>query len=763
MNFPVPSQRRFLTGRLAVRPAGRLAALGLAVVVAACAAPALRESDALLQRGEHEAAWRMLRDASAAAPQDMALRMAYTRQTERSLLALATQAETARAVGQLDMAEVLVQRMELVDPQSPRTKGLRLSIQRARLHETLVRQASQQLQAGQLDQARATVQQVLAEDPGQPGALALNQQLRQKYAPPPLPSALAAAFQKPISLEFREAPLRTVFEAMGRGSGVNFVFDKDVRGDAKVTIYLKDVTLDEAMRVILSTQQLERKLLNDKSVLIYPNTQAKQREHQELVTRSFYLNNADVKQAQALVRMMVKTRDIFIDERLNLLVARDTPEVIAMIDQLIAGLDLPEPEVMLDVEVLEIETSRDDQVGLQWPSELSYGLPGSNGFVGGLVELGQRNAFRSMVANPVLTAKLKGGTSASNVLANPKLRARNKEKAKIQIGDKIPVFTSTSTANVGVSTSVTDIEVGLTLEVEPNIQLDNEVLMKVNLEVSNLGLKESSGGAQPTSAYRIGSRKASTSLRLRDGETQVLAGLISDEDRKNINGLPYLSEAPLLGRLFGVHADNRKKTEIVLLITPRVLRNLNLPEASRTVMASGFDANPGAEGARLRSAAAVAMPMAGGGGASGINLAAQAPASVAAAAAAAGQSYGMAATPAQPTLEIQTTGNTSVGDTLSVTLFNKSALKVRGEMRFDVSAFMLAEAVSGAGAAAAANGVIEFELGGMGERVVVLRARPGSAGNRSNIELSNLLSINAQGETLSVQVEGDTGVSVTEN
>ncbi|MCV2354918.1 general secretion pathway protein GspD [Paucibacter sp. B2R-40] len=726
------------------------------MILAACAAPALRESEALLQRGEHEAAWRMLRDASAAAPQDMSLRLAYARQTERSLLALATQAETARAVGQLDLAEALVQRMEMVDAQSPRTKGLRQSIQRARLHEAQVRQASQQLKAGQFDLARASVQQVLAEDPGQSGALALNQQLRQKYAPPPLPSALAEAFQKPISLEFRDAPLRTVFEAMGRGAGVNFVFDKDVRGDAKVTIYLKEVTLDEAMRVILSTQQLERKLLNDKSVLIYPNTQAKQREHQELVTRSFYLNNADVKQAQALVRMMAKTRDIFIDERLNLLVARDTPEVIAMIEQLIAGLDLPEPEVMLDVEVLEIETNRDDQFGLQWPSEVSYGLPG----VSGLVELGQRSAFRSMVANPVLTAKLKGGTGASNVLANPKLRARNKEKAKIQIGDKVPVFTSTSTANVGVSTSVTYIDVGLTLEVEPSIQLDNEVVMKVNLEVSNLGLKESSGGAQPTSAYRIGSRKASTSLRLRDGETQVLAGLISDEDRKSISGLPYLSEAPLLGRLFGVQGDNRKKSEIVLLITPRVLRNLNLPEASRTVLSSGYDSNPGAEGARLRPAAAVALPMTGGGGASGINL--TAPVSIPAPGV--GKTYGQ--TPAdapvlQGELEIQTTNNTSVGDTLAVTLHNKSALKLRGEMRFDVSIFMLAEA--GSAGSSGANGLIEFDLAGHGERVVILRARPGSAGRNSNIELNNLVALNAQGEALPVQLEGDTGVSVTGN
>jgi general secretion pathway protein D len=739
------------------------AAIGLLTLfgllgLSGCAAPALQASEQLLQRGEHEAAWRMLRDAAAASPQDAALRSALTRQRERSLLALANQAETARAVGQLDLAEALLQRMELVDAQAHRTRGLSMALKRARLHETRLGQAARQLRAGQLDLARATVQQVLAEDPGQPAALALQQQLRQKYAPPPLPSGLAAAYQKPISLEFRDAPLRTVFEAMGRGAGVNFVFDKDVRGDAKVTIYLKDVSLDEAMKVILSTQALERKLLNDKSVLIYPSTQAKQREHQELVTRSFYLNNADVKQAQALVRMMAKTRDIFIDERLNLLVARDTPEVIAMIEQLVAGLDLPEPEVMLDVEVLEIASDRNDELGLNWATDAQYGLPGGPG----LVEWGQRAGFRTLVANPVLAARLKGATGSTNILANPKLRARNKEKAKIQIGEKVPVFTSTSTANVGVSTAVTYLDVGLKLEVEPSIQLDNEVVMKVNLEVSSLGIKESSGGAQPTSAYRIGSRTASTSLRLRDGETQVLAGLISDEDRKSINGVPYLSEAPLLGRLFGVQGDNRKKTEIVLLITPHVLRNLNLPDASRTILASGFESNPGAEGVRLRAAGAVGVPMTGGGGGS-----AGAGAGAALSAPTAADGYGSFA-PDQGVLELTTSGEATVGETLSVTLQNKTSYRTSGELRFDVSLFVNAAAGAknsgkDSGKDMGNNGVIDFELAGGGQLAVVLRARPGSAGNSSKIELSNLQALNAKGEILPVLMQGDADVAVVGN
>jgi general secretion pathway protein D len=712
--------------------------LVVCVLLTGCATnPARREAEALARRGEHENAWRLLRDAATASPQDVELRTALQRQRELSLLALATQAEGTRAVGQLGLASELLQRMETIDAQAPRTRALQSALRRARSHEAKLAQASRQLQAGQLDAAREAVTQVLAEDPGQPLALALQQKLRQRYAPPPIPSTLAAAYQKPVSLEFRDAPLRTVFEALGRGAGVNFVFDKDVKADARVSLYLKDVSVDEAMRIVLSTQQLERKLLNDNSVLIYPNTQQKQREHQELLTRSFYLNNADVKQAQALVRMMAKTRDLFIDERLNLLVARDTPEVIAMIEQLVAGLDLPEPEVMLDVEVLELGTDRTAEAGLNWATDATFGTAD---VAAALVPWSSRGSFRTLVANPVVAARLKGASGSSNLLANPKLRARNKEKAKIQIGDRVPVFTSTSTANVGVSTAVTYIDVGLKLEVEPTVQLDNEVVMKVSLEVSSLGLKESSGGPQPTSAYRIGSRTASTSLRLRDGETQVLAGLINDEDRKNINGVPYASEAPLLGRLFGVHTDSRKKTEIVLLITPHVLRNLSLPEASQSILASGFDASPGAEGVRLRSRGSVAAPLSGA-----------APAPVAPS-----QGAPAAANPGEAVVDLQTADNAAVGETLSVSLTNRAEVPVSGSLTYDVSLFTRADAAG----AEASSGIIDVQLGPRGQKVIMLRVRSGAAGQAGVIEFTNARATGAKGEALAVRVEGDSHVEI---
>lgn len=716
-------------------------AIAAVLMLSACAThPALRDADTLARRGEHEGAWRLLRDAAAAEPAHNELRVAMQRERELGLLALATQAENARAGGHLDAAAGLLERMQSIDPLAPRTRALEAALRRARDHQARLTQAARQLQSGKTDVARELVTAVLAEDPGQPQALALQQKLRQRFAPPPVPSTLAAAYQKPVSLEFRDTPLRTVFEALGRGAGVNFVFDKDVKADARVSLYLKDVSVDEAMRIVLSTQQLERKLLNDNSVLIYPNTQPKQREHQELVTRSFYLNNADVKQAQALVRMMAKTRDLFIDERLNLLVARDTSEVIAMIERLVAGLDLPEPEVMLDVEVLELGTDRSAEAGLNWATDATYGATDT---AAAMVPWAGRGSFRTLVANPVVAARLKGGSGASNLLANPKLRARNKEKARIQIGDKVPVFTSTSTANVGVSTAVTYIDVGIKLEVEPTVQLDNEVIMKVNLEVSSLGPKESSGGTQPTSAYRIGTRNASTSLRLRDGETQVLGGLINDEDRKNISGVPFVSETPLLGRLFGVHTDSRKKTEIVLLITPHVLRNVSLPDASQTILASGFDANPGAEGVRLRSRGSVAAPLSG--------TASSAPNP---------PTFGAeAARPGEAVVDLQLADNVAVGDTLSIGLTNRSKATVSGVLSFDVALFTRADATG----ADANSGSAKIELGPGAQKVIVLRARPGAAGQSAVIEFTNTQAANAKGEALAVRVEGEGHVEVRAN
>ncbi|HNB84091.1 MAG TPA: secretin and TonB N-terminal domain-containing protein, partial [Pseudomonadales bacterium] len=398
---------------------------------------------------------------------------------------------------------------------------------------------------------------------------------------------------------------------------INFVFDKDVKSQTKVTLFVRDTSIDEVVRLILATNQLERKMLNENSVLIYPNTPAKAKEYQELVTRSFYLANAEVKQAQALVKTLVKSKDIFVDEKLNLLVIKDTPEAVRMAERLLESLDIAEPEVMLELEVMEMTRSKLRELGLRYPDRIGYGLlrnpnivlqptQGVGGQVvpeagaevaPGVVDLSNADELTAYVTNPALVLNLRNEAGDGSLLANPRIRVKNRSRAKIHIGDKLPVFTTTSTANVGVSSSVSYLDVGLKLDIEPNVYLDDEVSMKVDLEVSSV-VKEVPGPAGSL-AYQIGSRTAGTVLRLKNGETQVLAGLISDEERSSANRLPGLGDIPVVGRLFSNQRDSGSKTEIILLITPRVVRNLALPEGATAVNAAGSEAAVGAPALRV--------------------------------------------------------------------------------------------------------------------------------------------------------------------
>jgi len=695
----------------------------LSALLVGCASPVIDEAERLSRGGRYEDAFARLDAALQARPDDAALRSAHDRQRDRVVMQALARADLARAGGRSDEAERLLARVRQLDPQQPRLDTLQAALaQDRRVQQRQAAQRAAEATAAARAAAPATT--------------------------PPLPPALAAAYQKPVALEFREAPLRQVFEALARSSGVNFVFDKDVRGDAKVTVFLRNVTLDEAMRVILATQALDRKLLNDNTVLVFPNTAAKQREHQELVTRSLYLANADAKQVMTLVRTMAKTRDLYADERLNALVVRDTPEVLRLVEQLIATLDLPEPEVMLAVEVMEVAANRLDELGLSWPSTVQYGLPGASG----LVDLADRGSFRASVANPALLATLRGDAGSTNLLANPTIRARNHEKAKVQIGEKLPVFTTTSAVNVGVSTSVSYLDVGLKLDVEPTVQLDGEVTIKVALEVSNL-LREVSGPAGAL-AYQVGSRLTSTSLRLKDGETQVLAGLINDEDRQRAVGVPGLSQAPLLGKLFGVQSDTRNKTEIVMLITPRIVRRLVPPAAAAAAMGSGTDSLPGAPSLRLRPGARVGLEPASAGRATS-------PASAGPAATDPTDKATPATEPATPpasgaSVQLSATREATVGGTVSVTLANRSALRVSGELVYDGQALQAASP----GSAGPGSGRTAFQLAPRGDAVVVLRVLPTAAGQTLAVQVTGLTATDAQGQDSALRLDGEAVIRV---
>lgn len=679
----------------------------LALLVGCASAPTER-AQALAREGRAAEAMAVLDQAASSASSVDAQRLRAERlQVQQSAVAQAlAQAERARSAGRVDEARGHVARARALDADNPRAAAVLAELDRTDRIDAQVLLAREESRAGRNAAARERLAALLREQPRHAGARALAQQLQAAaVAAESLPPALAEALRRPVTLEFRDAPLRNVFEALARTHGLNFVFDREVRADQRVSLALREVPLEEALRVVLVTQQLERKLLNANTLLVYPATAAKQREHAELVTRTLYLANAEAKAVAALVRTIGKTQDVHIDDRLNALVVRDTPAVIRLVEDLVAALDLPEPEVMIDVEVLEVSTARLDAIGLQWPSEIAIGEFDALGNALDTLRLtrGMEPRLQARAANPLLLATLRASDGDTQTLANPTIRARSREKAQVHVGEKLPVFTTTSAANVGVSASVSYLDVGIKLDVEPTVQLDNEVTIKVTLEVSNL-IRPVSGPAGSV-GYQVGTRRTSTTLRLHDGETQVLAGLTKDDDIQSIEGIPGLARLPWIGRLFGASNDQRNKTEVVLLMTPRILRGLPLPDARLTHRPGGTALSPGAEPLRLTERAIAGVRLASGPVVPGATAAA-APA---------------VAVP--PTLEFATSGRAQPGETLSVTLKNPGEYTLAGELPIDPA--LLRNAASGAAPDLRA---LPFELPPGASIAFVLRVMPAAAG-----------------------------------
>jgi general secretion pathway protein D len=570
----------------------------LTLALAACATPtAIDEARKHASEGRGEEGLARLQQAMRERPNDTELRGEYFRMREVLVAQWLTQAEALRSAGQFEQAEALYRRVQAQDFTNQRAASGLAQVAAERRQRALIAEAEQLVKAGKYLEAQELLRPLLAESPQQRDARRLQRAIDDRLARPVSVSPqLKPATAKPVSLELRDVTVRNVFEVLQRASGVNFMFDRDVRTDQRTSVSLRNASVEEAIRLALMTNQLEQKVINETTVFVYPNTPQKVREYQELVVKGFYIANADVKQTANMIRTLVKTRDIFIEERIGLLVIKDTPSAIRLAERLIAAQDLAEPEVMLEVEVLEIARSKLLELGVRFPSSVAVSLVGAAGVPGQVTLPEWLNRSSSLVrlnfTDPLFILNLRQQDTSSNVLANPRIRVKNKDKARVHIGDRVPVITTTANATF-VSESVSYLDVGLKLEVEPLIFLDDEVGIKVGLEVSNI-VKEVRGSATSSLTYQIGTRNAATNLRLRDGETQVLAGLISDDDRRTADRVPGLGELPVAGRLFSSTRDTTARTEIVLLITPRLVRTLARPDAAAVEFAAGTEASTGA-------------------------------------------------------------------------------------------------------------------------------------------------------------------------
>jgi general secretion pathway protein D len=570
-----------------------LAVLGLA----GCAAQKLNtEGMRLINSGEREQGIAMLGEASHLEPTNSRFRVDYLTQQSLAVRDLLGKADEARNAGKLDEARELYLATLRIHPANDRAKRGLAAVEVDRRQAGEITDVARMVKGGDLTGARSRLKQMLQENPSNRDAQKLLAEVQQQIDRADQARAAKIASQsimkKPVTLQFRDANIRMVFEALSRTTGLNVIFDRDVRADLKTTIFVRDASVEDTVDLILLQSQLEKKVLNANTMFLYPATTAKQKEYQDLKVRTFQISNGDAKHLQNVLKTVLKVKDVALDERTNTLVLRDTADTVAVAEKIIAAHDLADPEVTLEVEVLEVSRDRLKDIGIKWPDRAVISTPSGPG---GLLTLGQLRdlSTQDLLITPLTVGvNLKLQDTDANLLASPRIRTRNKEKARIMIGDKVPVITNTvtpvSSGSSVVTGSVQYLDVGIKLEVEPNVYFDNEVGIRLNLEVSNI-VKEISG-PQGSLAYQIGTRNATTHLRLRDGETQILGGLISEYDRNTASKVPGIGQLPVLGRLFSNHAGNNIKTEIILSITPRVVRSPATASAALRDVYSGTEA-----------------------------------------------------------------------------------------------------------------------------------------------------------------------------
>jgi general secretion pathway protein D len=639
------------------------AALALAGL-AACAPQQIRDdADQLLRAGQYEPAVQRLEEGLRQHPDSPVLRSGLLRARGEATARLVAEAAAARGTGRLDEAATILRRAKALDARNERLDALLAELDTERRQRAALLEAEQLVGKRQPVAALKVVTQALKDNPRHADLLNLQRRLEIDARQAEVNASVSALSEtRPISLDFRDAGLRAVLDVVSRNSGINFVLDKDIRPDTRTTVYLRSAKVEDAIDLIVSTNQLAKKVIDAKTVLIYPNTPEKQKEHQEQVVKVFYLASADAKSTAAFLKSMLKVREPFVDERSNIIAIREAPETVQLAERLVALYDTNDPEVLLEVEVMEVRATRLTELGVKLPQSFSLTLLPPAGATG-LTVAGLEHVSRDRVGvtAPSATINLRREVGDFNTLANPRIRARNKEKAKVLIGDKLPIVTATQGTGGFVSDSVTYLDVGLKLEVEPTVYADDEVAIKVALEVSSLSreIRTPSGSL----AYQIGTRNASTLLRLRDGETQLLAGLISKEDRTSASRVPLAGDLPVLGRLFSNQLDDAQRTELVLAITPRIIRNIRRPDANETELWVGTEAMT-----KLRPVGGLRA-----------SASEAAPASVSAEPQRGGPAIdAAAAAEAKPALRLSGPAEAKAGDVVAVQLSLESAAALRG-------------------------------------------------------------------------------------
>lgn len=417
---------------------------------------------------------------------------------------------------------------------------------------------------------------------------------RARDLPPPgldLPQGV----RMPASLVFRDASSRDVFTAIARLANISLIFDPTFR-ESPITVDLRNATLEDALSTVAGATRTFFRVTAPKTVAVIPDNPAKRREYEEEVVRTFYLSNIDLKETMDLLRMVLDARRISPTTGTNALTIKDTPERIAAAARVISAIDKARPEVIIDVELLEVDRSKLLEYGLQFASAGSAGINGSVGIDQGttgtitLEKLKNLSSADIIFASlPSLYYRLLKTDTHTRTLANPQLRTADGSPATARFGERVPVpvttFAPIATGGTPQQpiTSFQYENIGVNIDITPRTHHDDDVTLALKVAVSNISGK--GYGDLPT----FGNREINTVIRLRDGETNMLAGLIRDDERTSLEGIPGLSDLPVVGRMFAHTQKTTDQTDIILTLTPHIIRVLDLTEADLRPFRVGRD------------------------------------------------------------------------------------------------------------------------------------------------------------------------------
>jgi general secretion pathway protein D len=517
------------------------------------------------------------------------------------------QAGEAAALQNWDAAVYHYLEATALDPTNPR---LRMELQRSRMrageeHFRLgmrfreandLRRAEQEFSlAVQLDPTHQYAEvelgkvrrelEILAQPGGQSKLEAMKKTASEMKVRPPL---LDPKSKEPMSLSFpNPTNVKDIYQALGQAFGLNVLYDPRLK-DNKITIDLREVTAQRALEMVMQAAGHFYKVLDEGSVIIVEDTPQNRRDYEDLVIKTFFLSNADVKDVNNSIRALIDARRLSVNEQLNSLVIRDTADKVAIAERLIAANDKSRAEVLIDVELIQVDASKLRDIGMSLSSSTFPVTLDPSSITGSatnrvpLDRLGDITRSMWGMIVPNVTVSLVKSAGEAETLAQPQLRITEGEKGNLVIGDKVPIPTTTFNTSQTIGGNVVPItafqyqDVGIKIDVEPRVHHNNEVTLKLSVEVSELGenVRVSEGQFQP----KIGTRTITSTIRLKDGETSLLAGLFKYSRREDQAGIPWLSDIPGIGGLFRSNYSEIKKSDLILTLTPHIVRNPDITE-----------------------------------------------------------------------------------------------------------------------------------------------------------------------------------------